>query len=153
MDETTQQIDGLQAALQEKDARIAEVTEQMRVAVLAAQTKAQEEVQQVEQRLQEQMATAVEQSRAELDEAMSVVARVQQHAQDWIAEAEVSTAAQIQDVQRRAQAFCAVRAWSYPAIWTRRTGVIPTSTVVVLALALTPLELYKSPTPDCIDSL
>jgi hypothetical protein len=104
LDETTLQLVDLQAALQSKDGNIAELKEQMRVAVIAEQTKAQEEVQQVEQRLEEQMTTAVEQSRAELDEAMAVVARVQQHAQDWIAEAENSTAAQIQDVHRRAQA-------------------------------------------------
>ena len=104
LDETALQVVDLKAALQEKDGTIAEVTEQTRVAVLAAEENAQEQVQQVQQNLEEQMTTAVEQSRAELDEAMSIVARVQQHAQDWMAEAEASTAAQIQDVHRRAQA-------------------------------------------------
>ena len=54
--------------------------------------------------MDEKMTAALEQSRAELDEVAEAMARVQQHAQDWIAEAEVTNAKQVQDAERRAEA-------------------------------------------------
>ena len=97
LDECTAKIASLEQTLRASE-------DKAREAVQAAEAEAEDRVRAAEERMDEKMTAALEQSRAELDEVAGAMARVQQHAQDWIAEAEVTNAKQIQDAERRAEA-------------------------------------------------